>query len=166
MSDILKHVLLVPRQYRLAASITSLSPDEMAPSLKSRFRLTPRGEIINRLLWSIIQRSRSLEHVHVVAGIFRIRVMCSRVPTLENLGAKKYQFQKQTICKNDVFYVHGKFSRNGMKIKKGEAYQRFCMHFWQACKEICNRCQEICWVVQKLKISYIGDFMYPFRRAD
>ena len=88
MSDILKHVLLVPRQYRLAASITSLSPDEMAPSLKSRFRLTPRGEIINRLLWSIIQRSRSLEHVHVVAGIFWIRVMCSRVPTLENLGTK------------------------------------------------------------------------------
>jgi hypothetical protein len=33
------------------------------------------GKIINRLLLSIIQHSRSLEHVHVVAGISWIRVM-------------------------------------------------------------------------------------------
>ena len=44
----------------------------MAPSLK----IGSRGEIINRLLLSIIQRSRSLEHVHVVASISWIRVMC------------------------------------------------------------------------------------------
>ena len=45
-----------------------------------------------------------------------------------------------------MFYVHGIFSTNGMKIKEIEAYWRFCMHFWQACKDICNRCQEIRWV--------------------
>jgi hypothetical protein len=45
-----------------------------------------------------------------------------------------------------MFYVHGIFSTNEMKIKEIEAYCRFCMHFWQACKEICNRCQEIRWV--------------------
>ena len=42
------------------------------------------------------------------------------------------QFQKQkkhTICKNDMFYVHGIFSTNGMKRKEIEAYWRFCMHF-------------------------------------
>jgi hypothetical protein len=33
-----------------------------------------------------------------------------------------------------------------MKIKEIEAYWHFCMHFLQACKEICNRCQEIRWV--------------------
>jgi hypothetical protein len=37
--------------------------------------LALRGEIINRLLLSVIQRSRSLEHVHVVARISWIRVM-------------------------------------------------------------------------------------------
>ena len=47
--------------------------------------------------------------------------------------------KKHTICKNDMLYVHGIF-----KLKL--AYWHFCMHFWQACKEICNRCQEIHWV--------------------
>ena len=47
----------------------------MAPSLK-KFLIGSRGEIINRLLLSIIQRSLSLEHVHVVARISWIRVMC------------------------------------------------------------------------------------------
>jgi hypothetical protein len=28
-----------------------------------------------------------------------------------------------------MFYVHGIFSTNGMKIKEIEAYWRFCMHF-------------------------------------
>jgi hypothetical protein len=37
--------------------------------------------------------------------------------------------KKHTICKNDMFYVHGIFSTNGMKIKEIEAYWRFCMHF-------------------------------------
>ena len=40
------------------------------------FQIGSRGEIINKLLLSIIQRSRSLEHVHIVAGISWIRVMC------------------------------------------------------------------------------------------
>ena len=47
----------------------------MAPSLK-KILIGSRGEIINRLLLSIIQRSLSLEHVHVVARISWIRVMC------------------------------------------------------------------------------------------
>jgi hypothetical protein len=37
--------------------------------------------------------------------------------------------KKHTICKNDMFYVHGIFSTNGMKIKEIEAYWRFCMYF-------------------------------------
>ena len=45
-----------------------------------------------------------------------------------------------------MFYVHGIFSTNGMKIKEIEAYWRFCVHFLQAFKDICNRCQEIRWV--------------------
>jgi hypothetical protein len=48
----------------------------MAPSLK-KILIGSRGEIINRLLLSIIQRSLSLEHIHVVARpIPWIRVMC------------------------------------------------------------------------------------------
>ena len=47
----------------------------MAPFLK-KILIGSRGEIINRLLLSIIQRSLSLEHVHVVARISWIRVMC------------------------------------------------------------------------------------------
>jgi hypothetical protein len=35
MSDILKHVLLLNKNTDLAASFTSLAPDEMAPSLKN-----------------------------------------------------------------------------------------------------------------------------------
>jgi hypothetical protein len=45
-----------------------------------------------------------------------------------------------------MFYVYGIFSTNGMKIKEIEAYWHFYMHFRQACKDICNRCQDICWV--------------------
>jgi hypothetical protein len=45
-----------------------------------------------------------------------------------------------------MFYVYGIFSTKGMKIKEIEAYWHFCMHFWQACKDICNRCREIRWV--------------------
>jgi hypothetical protein len=30
--------------------------------------------------------------------------------------------KKHTLCKNDIFYVHGKFRRNRMKIKDVEAY--------------------------------------------
>ena len=48
----------------------------MAPSLK-KILIGSRGEIINKLLLSIIQRSGlSLEHVRVVARISWIRVMC------------------------------------------------------------------------------------------
>jgi hypothetical protein len=32
-----------------------------------------------------------------------------------------------------MFYIHGKFDRNRMKISEVEAYWCFCMHFWQAC---------------------------------
>ena len=41
--------------------------------------------------------------------------------------------KKHTICKNDMFYIHGKFGRNRTKISEVEAYWCFCMHFWQAC---------------------------------
>jgi hypothetical protein len=37
--------------------------------------------------------------------------------------------KKHTICNNDIFYVYGIFSTNGMKIKEIEAYWHFCMHF-------------------------------------
>ena len=37
--------------------------------------------------------------------------------------------KNHTICKNDMFYVHGKLSKNRMKIKEVEASWRFCMHF-------------------------------------
>ena len=43
-----------------------------------------------------------------------------------------------------MFYVHGKFSRNSMKIKEVEAYILTLLHaFLQSCKGICNRCQEL-----------------------
>jgi hypothetical protein len=31
-------------------------------------------------------------------------------------------------------------------LKKLNPYWHFCVHFWQACKDICNRCREIRWV--------------------
>jgi hypothetical protein len=37
--------------------------------------------------------------------------------------------KKHTIFKNDMFYVHGKFSRIRMKIKEVEAYWRFLHAF-------------------------------------
>ena len=64
-------------KYRPAASFTSLAADEMAPSLKKYFRLALGAKLSTwRLLLSVIQRRRSLEHVHVVARISWIRVMC------------------------------------------------------------------------------------------
>jgi hypothetical protein len=41
--------------------------------------------------------------------------------------------KKHTICKNDMFYVCGKFCRNRINIKEIEARWRFGMHFCQAC---------------------------------
>ena len=76
MSDILKHVLLLNKNNDLLLVLPQLAPDEMAPSLKKTFLIGSRGEIIKRLLFSIIQRSRSLEHVHVVVRISWIRVTC------------------------------------------------------------------------------------------
>jgi hypothetical protein len=53
--------------------------------------------------------------------------------------------KKHTICKNDMFYVYGKFCRNWMKIKEIKARWRFGMHFCQA------------WVEKK---EYIGIFCF------
>ena len=36
--------------------------------------------------------------------------------------------KKHAICKNDMFLVNGKFSRNGMKIKEVEAYSLALLH--------------------------------------
>jgi hypothetical protein len=36
---------------------------------------------------------------------------------------------KITICKNDMFYIHGKFGRNRMKISEVEAYWCFFSFF-------------------------------------
>jgi hypothetical protein len=52
-----------------------------------------------------------------------------------NSSSSKNKKNIGPICKNDMFYVHGIFSTNGIKIKEIEAYWRFCMHFWQACMQ-------------------------------
>ena len=58
------------------------------------------------------------------------RQVCDVICPLKSSNSKTYD--KHTICKNDMFYVHGKFSRNGMTIKEIEAYWRFCIHFRQS----------------------------------
>jgi hypothetical protein len=47
--------------------------------------------------------------------------------TLQKVEAPKTK--KHTICKNDMFYVYGMFSTNGMKIKEIEAYWHFACIF-------------------------------------
>jgi hypothetical protein len=45
MSDKLKHMLLLNKNTDFLAPFTSLSPDEMAPSLKKHFRLAQGAKL-------------------------------------------------------------------------------------------------------------------------
>jgi hypothetical protein len=102
--------------------------------------------IFRNLSPDIFARNCSIWKQTSVLRLFQCRLSnkCIKLPIANSsfFGAKfvtSYSRQKvaipektHTFCKNDMFYVHGKFCRNRMKIKEVEARWRFGMHFCQA----------------------------------
>jgi hypothetical protein len=139
-----KTVRASQQKYRLAASFTSLSPDEMAPSLKKHFRLVLGLLSVGLLfrlalgLLSIMQRSRSLEHVDVVAGIswIYIRVMCWNFREPKAPVCFKF-FNFHPVCTKYISHEHRTYY----------SYKSYAIFFWNcyflAGKFVTNRCQKI-----------------------